>query len=831
MNRALCQRAFLIAVCCVSFFTTLTSSEEGKSIDCSILAIIPKPGADADELYITGTISIHTPENPQEKSFPIVETTFPKGARYIKVLPSSLPEFARNLIPKERKYFYFANPQNQGSCHTILDLREPTPGPERTHGRNNFLYPYLLILDANGKPAQGFKANLYSCYYTPDRKMEYLLMDSAILDETGILRFHYPQTCSPLGDFENEKTTFENGYFLHVRHPETDQEQKLPVPHFKSVMGVYEPTDILYLAMTVPNQKGSPETGFTYLAKVVDSDGQPVSGAWVELHCFYIGEEIFNLPTPQYFYTGNDGMVQITLPQDLVEECTGSKTIPSHAFIYPSVFPPEERKQTLGVARRKLTTGKTETIALPHSRSVIFLFLDENNQPIGSDKLSRAHGLSLIREDSFNPKASNDSQSCITINRSSPGEGMIEVWPVPLPETYYVHIGEEIYGPVRIEEDDRIVTVMLQDSVRLVLKEREEYTGRVIDAITSAPVSGAFVVLAKYDIPFMATNKKENGNRETIWNNVIEDGNLRDIKEFGKAALPSSLLRNVLALGRTDSSGRYKFSCEETFKKYTPSWVLQIGAPGKLGILQSSIQLSNYWTIGDKSIILPDAVLLPSASLKGKILPPYILPDPYLRENVSRSLLLHSFDFRISNLQTPGTWALDPSPLYSSRNPLWRMTSFGAHSPIDKDFTFEIPAETIFSLYSSIPLEPAIRGVVWENLGPVKPGEVLELAPKEAELKRPYIVKVLYADRKPAFGITIRFQGGRPLVTDDGGMVIGWTSGNYDRVQLNNWEKGNEMMKKIKITIPEDANKIPIVEIVLDQNQKEVILGRGFMLW
>jgi hypothetical protein len=825
MKHILFRRVFLIIICGIFLLPICIICEEEKTSECPLIAIIPASGGKAEQIQTTGKIFIYTPPNPGEKPFPFIEATFPRGAKFIKVFPSSLPDFARILIPEDRNYYYFVNPNQQDSNPTsfyrFLELREPSPLPQ---GRNLFLYSYLKILDANGKPAEGFHADLCSSSYYPDKRTEYIPLDSAILDDTGILRFHYPQTCSGSIEFEREKTTFAIGYFLRIKHPETDQEQILPVPHMISINGILEPSDTLYLSMTAPDQDNNEEMDATYRSRVIDYEGQPVSGALAMVSSFWIGTETFNLPVCQYHYTTKDGILQITLPRDLIEECTGSTTIPSHAFIHPRIDPPEECRQIMCSTSQKLTTDKETTIILPRYESVVFIFLDENNLPLGDDKIKNGRGIRLIKGDNYNPDAQYYSQKEMLIKRYIRGEGMVEVGPVPLPETYYVLLDENLYGPMQLKEEDRSSPIICGNSIPLVMRERRNFTGRVIDAITSAPIQGACVFLTSQEIGGYEKDKK-------LWEGIPEDGILHDISDMKDPSRPNPVLNNIIAIGKTDSGGRYRFSHEDRIEKYASGWVLNIEAPGKARIRQTALGLEKYWIRGKDIILLPDAPLLPAAYLKGKILPPYILPDPYLRENVMRSMTIYSFNFGFSDVQIPRTWALYPSATYSTRKPVWRMSAFGAHFPINSDFTFEIPADIVFSLYASMPWEPVIRKISWENLGPVKPGEVLEIPPREAELNSPYIIKVLYPDRKPAVGITVRIRGAKPLVTDENGSVIGWSTGTCNRVQLNNWEKGNEIMKKVKITVPEDDNKIPIVEIILDKDKKEILLGSGFLLW
>jgi|GEM_PF-2999826 len=560
-----------------------------------------------------------------------------------------------------------------------------------------------------------------------------------------------------------------------------------------------------------------------YRLHVRDFKGDPVPGAMARIRSFHVGEEIFKLPRTQYYQTDERGQLKVSLPLEIFEECIGEKVMPSGIKISMSVSPPRQKIKKLGKTHILLSQGEEISITLPKITKMEFRFLDQNGKGVQISNFKDLSTLRLIKEDNYTSGLPIYRQKSIFLRSEIINLETLSVRSVPVPGKYIAFFKNSYYLAKNLTPgmESSLVT---WESVAPEQQKRATYQGRVLDTHTSEPIAGAYVILA----PWGWVSRINWEETLSLWDSALTNGLLSEIPLQNKKDLKSSKIIEAYSIGRTNNKGEYIF--QEPIDPERDYWDIHVWSPDYLEAGASHKQITQKRKRYQGVYLIPDLPLIPKAYLKGKLLPPDVLPESYVRIGVERDFQKSVLDLGKFDFESPKNWKIDPSSQYQDKERTWLLATYGASFRLDEEFTLEVPAEATFSLKIRDFDDPVIKGVNWENLGPIQKGKVLETKPKEVELNKPYLLKVLKPDGTPAPGVTIEFYGQKSQVTDSAGSVIVWTSGNYSRATLNSWEKGNEIMKRTKIVVP-GGGALPSVTITLNKGDNILRIGRGFVLW
>ncbi len=797
-----------------------TSATDTLTYHCKITALFPQPDGIVTKKSIPATLKIQFPENAGGEPRASMETIFPKGALLLKVKPSQIPDEVQGIFIR-RKYLYFTlehGTLSQKPQSVVLDLCEPVPPMYSKIPPSN-----LHILDARGNPAKGFVVNLFMRYTTHSKSKEEILLDSAALDDSGSFKIHYPQTVYSPQERGREKSRITRGLILRVRHPANGEMQRFFLPHFRYIAGEYQMSDAVSLFMVLPDaeERGIPEDVFA--GEVVDYQGRPVKGARISVYSLILKSGVDFILTP-YSYTsypdlfsGDGGAFKISIPRDILEEKTGVKDVPSNARLLVTVTPSAELKTSLGEGSRRLSVGKKSPIVLPYAEKLTFRFLAENGRPLNILYRGKYYTppLRIFSVDQTTTEVAWYRMRTLSIRSRVRKDSSIEVWPIPLPGRYEIMFQDSLYKAQTLcpgaGKQEIVWTTESQPKEKDLLCK-----GRVLDVHTGRPVSGTYIILSSQDDACKFVANMTDEERERIWADIPTDGRLREIPKHGIVVNGRrKRFFQAYAIGKTNASGEYTF--KELHPKVEAIWYVNIWAPGKVGLSGLSKSIRKRGHLRGDNLQIPDAVLLPAASVKGKLLPPYVLPDPYLRKDVQRHIDAVSLSFVNVTFERAPDWALDSSE-YIGKNKIWRMVTTNDYLQVNWDFQLDVPAGVLFSIDITPSTDVVLKGVSWKNLALLREGEILSLPPKEIELKHPFIIKVLNADGTPAGGVSVGININPPVVSDEGGIVIGWSEKSRVRFNLK-WEKDDKVIeKRMAIHIPQ-TDGVPIVKVRLEQKE------------
>jgi|GEM_PF-2284498 len=792
-----------------SFGMCVEPRKSGIIYDCEITSCFFDEDNKITEKNIPAVLLVRFPEEKNASPITSIELDRPKNVFCFKVFKNQMPGELEGIF-KNREFFLFSSEQvggMPGNNTVVLDIS----GPQLEQATKN-VPESLLILDARGNPADGFEVELEGKVYNPKtKKYGSYTISSATLDDTGI--FSAPLFRSPRSLFSREYREHRpyNNLKLFVRHPLTDQFQEFRFPIFRFSNGTQKIVDTLYLVIAPDGFVEEGEIGKDIFAgEVVDQEGKPVAHAHIRMSRLNIagGDQIFNDTTFVSFRTGGSGRFQFVVPKNKLMEKTDQEALPPKSSVKVFVFPPQDPGRKAGKVEYTVYPGKKNRIVLPYAETLVFRFKDDEGAVLKDPVRVTGHSVvELNRVDLDDPVVRKLPYYQKRLHMSGRiGENRdLVIGPVPLPGTYEAIYADRHYHPQKIERGSEGRPI-----VWTPVKEQLIYKGHVVDIRTGEPVAGAYISLASdQDSPWGHASMPEE-DRKRLWADVPNDGTSIF---WNKGHIRFSDGRHwfsVLALGRTDANGCYAMAHPFGSKPAN----INVWAPGMVGISAREfdfLEFNDGFRYGTYEV--PDAVLIPSAEVDVHLKAPYMLPDVYLREKPDRTP--QSLNFNTIVTYKPSTdWKL-PAPLLNpTKQKPWRLIHARTWNKVDTDYTVMVPAGVKFSLFFSNASEDVIKGASWKDLGSLSPGDEMILEPREMELNRPYIVKVLDADGKPAPGQSVRIEGKIPLVTDDAGTLIGWTDGHVSRIEVMSGKGWEVLVKKENITIPKEEGA-PVVEIRL----------------
>ncbi len=355
------------------------------------------------------------------------------------------------------------------------------------------------------------------------------------------------------------------------------------------------------------------------------------------------------------------------------------------------------------------------------------------------------------------PESASGTQKHPFLKVSAQGQpdGTILVGPVPVPGTYSIEYGypSRRFEAQRIEKNAREKVIEWHPQ-----SYQNVYKGRAVDTRDGSPIAGAYVMLGHYNSDVL--QRLSQAELDTLWEGVPDDGT----SVFATAEMKRKfrdmydLQIRPIALARTTAEGTYTVKHP---KAHEPTG-LMIHSPGMLTV----VAYGHHFHARD----LPDRK------------PSYTGIYPFV------------------HFEAPEEWRFPEPPSATDKDAPWRPLYHVTAYKADQDFTLNVPALVVCSVHVKS-RDPVVDDVSWENIGPLSPGQRLQLAPKELMMNRPFLIKVTHENGEPARGILVRVNGKFPLITDENGTTLHWTDGSIGSITVYG-DPGGILVRKRNITIP-----------------------------
>jgi len=797
-------RYFFLIIILVLISSIVNSKETvkcGELYEIEVISISNDKEGKLVEKMVPATLNVRFAEKEGNLPDLTIEMPEPKDAVYIKINKDHLPPGFDGIMGN-RKSFYFTTSNYLGPDFK-LPLQKPQPGQILKESPET-----LAILDARGNPAEGFAVEFYTKVRNKTtRKFSSTLTKKEILDSSGI--FHVPVIQSPYSQGTTNLIDHLN-MKIKVVHPVNGQYVNFRFPRYIYKNTGKELISKLYLPMIRKTfDKNVPADRDVFVGDIVDHKANPVAFCNISPNAINLdSSKGFFYSNSSFSITANDsGHFEYVLPKDMIVKETGQEKIPKNASIDLNIIPSSDKDISAAKSIVQVFAKKNNRIVLPYAERLKFQFKDFNGNIIPDPfKDYNISSLTMKRTDigTDNAKGLPCYKQYQQVSIRKAEDGIINTSSVFLPGEYDVTLKEINYLPQKLEKGAGENVIVWTPA-----KKRVKYSGMVRDIRTAKPVPGAYIILAAdANAPFAFADMPDK-DREKTFKNVPLDGSSVKPENNHIRLSNNTNLFSVSGLGRTNSKGEYSL-----FYPYGEvATQIIIWAPDMIPVKASAYLITGKNNVRDGEFQLPDAVMIPCGKVTAKILKPLTFPDEYLRDSNSRVPERINLTTVVSFEDNPG-WKLSKPPLISIKDNPWKTVYSKNWNRVGKDFEVMVPSDVKFSVFCSNTNMRVIGNTNWKNVDPVLQGEEIELEEKEMVLNRPFIIKVLNTDKSSAPGKSVRIDGMIPRVTDDSGIVIGWTSGFIGRIEVMAGKGWEVLASKKNIKIPENDNA-PVVEIIL----------------
>lgn len=792
MKRINVYACFLIFLLFLQFSLaeTATVKKKGEIYEISLTGIGASESGDFSKTDLSGNLLIFFSDNDAEPPEARIEIRKPPGVDFVKIQKSHLPPQFEGIFG-DREFFLF-NVRNTAAPdeeNIILELKDPYKNEAMKD-----IPETLTILDPFGNPATGFEARILHRNYHHESGEEDIVLFEKIIGEDGALQIPWPVDAR--NPYLPERSLHPQNLRMKliVRDPETGQAQRFDYPWKIHRNGRWQYEDEIYLSIPARDYSADEVNGNIFHGKVLEPGGNPVKKGLVVICSVQIpsGDQYFRNAGDGNIFLDDSAQFKFAIPLNWLEDLTGSRIFPEETSVRIVAKVEHDSRQNLAEVIKNVHCGKENIITLKEAEWLRFRFKDETGAII-ENPFKNYHPSHLILEKVEAEKTLNRhfSQKTYTVRKED--DNAILVGPVPLPATYKVYFKEKEYKPQRLEknasENDIVWEPVKQGGIY--------YTGYVKDIRTGAPISGAYVFMTRCaDTNWNLVNMNQQ-DRDMIWEGVKPGEAPRIIEQYSMKLSNGRPLIDIYSVALTDKNGRYKV--------YFPP-LIEVGTVNvwKPGMICMEARGDRFKSQEDESrlIKVPDVGLMPTSILTAKITPPIAVPDRYLRENEKKAPESLYFGTSIVINENPG-WQMETPLLNATDERPWQPVYTRGWNYVNREFKVHIPAEAVFNLSFSNGNDPTIAGVFFRELGPYKPGEEERLEEREMALKQPYMIKVLNPDGTAAPGVAVRIEGHIPELTDEDGIVFGWTRGTVSRIEVLGDDR-SIMTKKEDVTIPDN---------------------------
>lgn len=699
----------------------------------------------------------------------------------LRVPRNELPESAAALFGEETDFTFSHTTMGQNSpTRYNLAGKEETLSPDEARLRGRMPMPSrpkeLNFVDPTGKPATGLSVVVRSTMQINGRQVSLVLAQGTLSGEAR-LRLKWPRLLQPEGTplgFGGYSSYMSMGRDeVEITDPGSGMVEKRSLFNFRPPGELNPPEGRVALALFA---SGSVETtGPLYYGVVQDENGVPVQA---NINLFWLetpghgGVQLDNGMSGA-LTTSQDGKFRFGVPVTAMEKISGQTIPPANSALRVRVAASDGNS---GKQEPRLIAGQENIIKLTHTENLTIRLLENNGQPL-PDFLKRAkydRNVRLIRADGTTSQTSGGHMIMNPVDDT----GLVELQGVPVPAHYALEWRGVRYegAPVaRGSEGTLLVFTGSGDHARV--------EGRMVNAVTGAPVAGAYLAISFESSAAWTLATMEAAKRDEIYDRVANVGIDAVTNEGGHIPLgeigKSGTWFSISALGRTDAEGRYAIDL--------PPGKVAMGvvayAPGYIALKSNLSNFGSEQSRRKETVKMPDGVMVPSGEAILTVLLPKTLPDPYLRNDEGVPAENLQVNVNVS-YDAPASWAVKPHGLNPTKENPWQYEESVSWMGVNGKGKIFVPAGVKFNVSAANTYKPVLGVAFWKDQGPVPAGATLDIGEREIPVKRPFLVVVRKADGTPAPGVAVTVDGGlQRMVTDERGEAIGWSNGRVERVQ------------------------------------------------
>ena len=699
----------------------------------------------------------------------------------VRVPRSELPESAAPLFGDESDFTFSHNTMGRGVA-TRYNLAEKEEEFSKAMSRHSGIMPMpnrlkeLHFVDPTGKPAVGLSVVVRSKMNFNGQNLNFVLGEATLSGEAR-LPLKWPRLLQPEGSpYGMGSYPFSMGgnqTEIEVTDPASGMVEKRSDLSYPTMGEVKPPEGRVALALF---GSGTMETTApAYFGEVHDEKGVPVQA---NINLFWLetpghGGVQLNMGISGGLVTSTDGKFRFGVPVTAMEKISGQVLPPASTALRVSVAATDGRS---GKQEPRLIAGKENIVSLTHTENLQIRLLENNGQPLPDFKkrVQYDSNIRLHRMDG----ATSVTSGWHMIMRPVDDSGLVLLAGVPVPAHYTLEwrgVRYEGAAVPRGSEGSVLVFTGSGDHARV--------EGRVVNAVTGAPVAGAYLAIGNEASVAWTLATMEAAKRDEIYERVAKEGIEAVSDEGGHIRLgepgKSVTWFSITALGKADAEGRYAIDLP-------PGKVLQGIAAYAPGFIPMKANTGNFGSEENRrkgTVKISDAVMVPAAQATIKVVSPKTVPDPYLRND--EGIPMENFTVNIVvSYDAPASWAVAPHGLNPTKEDPWEYVEGASWNGVNGPAQIFVPAGVKFNVSAANAYKPVIGVATWSDQGPVSAGTTADLGERELPVKRPFLVVVRKADGSPAPGVAITIDGGlQRMVTDERGEAIGWADGRVGRVQ------------------------------------------------
>ncbi len=699
----------------------------------------------------------------------------------LRVPRNELPDSAAALFGEETDFTFSHTTMGQNSpTRYNLAGKEETLSPDEARLRGRMPTPprpkELNFVDPTGKPATGLSVVVRSTMQMNGRQVSLVLAKGTLSGEAR-LRLKWPRLLqsegSPYG-FGGYASQMSMGRDeLEITDPASGMVEKRSLFSFPSPGELKPPEGRIALSLFA---SGTVETtGPLYFGVVQDENGVPVQA---KINLFWLetpghgGVQLDN-GMSGVLTTSPDGKFRFGVPVTAMEKISGQTLPPANSALRVRVAATDGNS---GKQEPRLIAGKENIIKLTHTENLTIRLLENNGQPF-PDFLKRAKYDSNVRLQRVDGTTSQTSGGHMTM-RPVDDTGLVELGGVPVPAHYAVEWRGVRYEGAPVARGSEGTVLVFTGS-----GEHARVEGRMVNAVTGAPVAGAYLAISFEGSAAWTLATMEPAKRDEIYERVAKEGITAVTDDGGNIPLgemgKSGTWFDISALGRTDAQGRYAIDL--------PPGKAAMGvvayAPGYIALKSNLSNFGSEQSRRTETIKLPDGVMVPAGEATLTVVAPKTVPDPYLRND--EGVPLENFTVNINvSYDPPASWAVKPHGMNPTKEDPWQYEESASWTGVNGKGKVFVPAGVKFNVSAANTYKPVLGIAFWKDQGPVAAGATLDIGEREIPVKRPFLVVVRKADGTPASGVAVTVDGGlQRMVTDERGEAIGWSNGHVERVQ------------------------------------------------
>ena len=700
----------------------------------------------------------------------------------VRVPRSEMPESAAPLFGEETDFTFSHRTMGRGAT-TRYNLAEKIEkiSPEVARQTGRMPTPdrpkEYHFVDPTGKPAVGLSV-VVRAKWNLNGQNAYLLLGEGTLSGDARLRLKWPRLLAPEGSSPdsfgfNPSAMMMNSSELEVTDPATGMVEKRTALSYPTYGDVKLPEGRVALALF--GSGNAETTAPAYFGEVQDENGAPVQ-ANINMHWLQTpghGGVQLDMGISGSLITAPDGKFRIGVPVTALEKISGQTIPPISSALRVLIAATDGRS---GKQETSLIAGKNNVILLTHTENLKIRLLENNGQPL-QNFLKRAQYDRNIRLQRVDGATSPTSGGHMIMNPVD-DTGLVELGGVPVPAHYYLEWRGVRYEGTAVARGSEGTVLVFTGS-----DEHARVEGRVVNAVTGAPVTGAYLAMSFEGSAAWTLANMDAAKRDEIYNRVANEGIAAVTDEGGNIRLgeqgKSITWFSITALGRTGADGRYAIDLPPG--KFAQGIVAY--APGYVPM---KANLSNFGSEENRrndTVKMSDALLVPSAEATVTVVAPKTVPDPFLRNENGEPLENFTVNIVVS-YDAPASWAVAPHGLNPIKTDPWEYEEAASWTGVNGETKIFVPAGVKFNVSASNSYKPVVGIAFWKDQGPVAAGATVDLGKRELPVKRPFLVVVRKADGTLAPGVAVTVDGGlQRMVTDDRGEAIGWADGSVGRVE------------------------------------------------